>query len=221
MPVARAVKDYILAHDLKPGDKLPTHEELRQHLRIGLRRLREGLSILEREGAILRKRKGGTVITEPCISHLSEPVSWHLTRQGCTPRDLLEARVAIESEAAILAAQRRRSRDILELLDTVEQMEELIENSYTFEQFDALDKAFHNAILTATHNPAMQFFASVIDAQFQTQLAGTGPESPADPRQVIQDHRKIVEAIQNQDEKQTLQHLRKHLLPAESPKKKP
>ena len=210
--VAKSIRKYILDNNLEPGDKLPTHQELLEYFNIGLRRLREGLGILEQEGVIIRKRKGGTVLTEPSVSQLADSVAWHLQHHGCTALNLLEARVAIESEAACYATKRRRSRDLLAMLDTIEQMETLLGDPSALGQVEKLDKAFHLLILKAAYNPAIEIFGQIIDEQFRGEHAVASSDSPKERQRVIDEHRAIVQAIQDGDKEKTLQCLRNHLL---------
>lgn len=210
--VARCIKEYILANNIQAGSKLPTQEELQKHFRIGLRRLREGMSILEQEGVVVRRRKGGTVVMDPAVSELVEPISWQLLRRSCTPANLLEARVAIESEAVMLACKRHRSRDLLAMLDTIEQMEDLLDDAAAQDLIEALDRKFHHAILDATHNPAMLVFGQLLRAQFFAGPSHPCLDSPETRKRVTDEHRAIAEVIQAGDLAQAVALTRSHLL---------
>ena len=97
---ARRIRQYILHHGLRPGDQLPTHDELSQHLKVGRLRLREGLSILRHQGIVETRNKGGTIVRKPSINTLSEPITWHLDGTGYSFEDLVSARAGFESSAA-------------------------------------------------------------------------------------------------------------------------
>lgn len=88
---------------LAPGDKLPPERELAGQLRISRSTLRQALTALVQSGHLvsLRGRTGGTFVAEqpPLTEHAGEPLdqsAWAV----------LDYRVAIESGAALLAAER-------------------------------------------------------------------------------------------------------------------
>src|SRR5215212_173934 len=88
---------------LAPGDKLPPERELAQRLRISRSTLRQALTALVQSGHLVssRGRTGGTFVAErpPLAESAGEPLD-----QGAWA--VLDYRVAIESGAAVLAAER-------------------------------------------------------------------------------------------------------------------
>jgi GntR family transcriptional regulator, transcriptional repressor for pyruvate dehydrogenase complex len=192
---ARRIRQYILHHSLKPGDQLPTHDVLGQQLKVGPRRLREGLSVLMHQGIIETRNKGGTIVRRPSFKTLNEPISWHLDATGYQLEDLVSARAWLESGAAAEAAQKRTARDLLKILDALEQLEALIDA----DRSDWLeDEAFHLAIMEATHNPVMVTFGQLVRLNFRGSDAAKPP--PADWRRAFNEqHRRIYEAIERQD----------------------
>jgi len=90
LSVSGMIREYISSRNLKPGDRLPRHEDLAKELGIGLRRLREGLSVLRDQGAVSTNRKGGTLLTNSSVGHFAESVNWHLEDLGCSFENLLQ-----------------------------------------------------------------------------------------------------------------------------------
>ena len=160
---ARRVRQYILHKGLKPGDQLPTHDQLAKCLDIGRLRLREGLSILRHQGIIETRNKGGTIVRQPSIRTLSEPISWHMDSIGYTSDDLILARACLESSAAAEAAEKRSARDLLKILDALEQLEARVENPDDLTE----EERFHMAIIEATHNPVIVTFGQLIRIQIE------------------------------------------------------
>jgi GntR family transcriptional regulator, transcriptional repressor for pyruvate dehydrogenase complex len=191
--VAGRLRRFIQERKLSPGDRLPTHNELSRRLKIGLRRLREGLSILEQQGLIKTNRKAGTSVAEPSIDLLTDPIGWHLELMGYTFPDLVKARASLESGAAADAARERSARDVLVMLDAIEQMEDLTAQGQCDNE---PDEAFHLAILAATHNPVMLIFGRLIAAQFHRK--GREHLDLSIPRQKegIAEHRAILKALE-------------------------
>jgi GntR family transcriptional repressor for pyruvate dehydrogenase complex len=192
---AQRVRGYILRHRLKPGDQLPTHEELSRKLKVGRLRLREGLSILRHQGIIETRKKGGTIVRQPSYETLSEPIAWHLEEAGYQLEDLVVARACLESGVAAEAAERRTARDLLVILDALERLEAIAE---TVADDSAEEEAFHLAIMQATHNPVIVTFGQLVRLQFQQQKH-IPPEAAKSHRLSNKEHRGIYEAIERRD----------------------
>jgi len=195
-PVATAnmLKRLIRARGLRQGGKLPCHDELSRQLGIGIRRLREGLAILEQQGLIETQRKGGTRIKESTMEILHEPIQWHLDWMGCTFLDLVRARAAIESAIVVEAARARTARDLLTLLDAIEQME-TIPLSAPGAELEKADERFHLELLKAAHNPVMQCFGQLIAEQFHRKIKIDLVVHPKVVQRTIKMHRMIFAAI--------------------------
>lgn len=191
--VAHSIRQYIVHHGLEPGDLLPTQDELSEKLDVGIRRLREGLSILKHQGFIETRGKGGTFVRRPSVESLSKPITWHLDATGYRFEDLVLARACLESAVAAEAAERRTARDLLRILDALEQLEArpLTANDL------AEDEAFHLAIMEATHNPVMVTFGQLVRIQFQGK--DTQPDAPGVRQAANREHRSVFEAIERQD----------------------
>jgi len=194
--VARRIRNFVRNARLAPGDRLPTHQALGQRLHIGPRRLREGLSILEQQGLIRTNRKAGTILAEPSVETLTDPIRYHLDLLGHTFAHLVRARAGLEKAAAEDAARNRTARDLLAILDAIERMEDLTRQGRCDNR---PDEDFHHAILGATHNPVMLVFGQLVAAQFRKKIHERLKLSI--PRQVvgIREHRSILRAVEQRD----------------------
>ncbi len=191
---ARRIRQYIVRHRLKPGDQLPKHDELAERLKLGSRRLREGLSILMHHGIVETRSKGGTIVRRPSIETLSEPIGWHLDTTGYQFEDLVSARAWIESGMAAEAATHHTARDLLVILDALERLEAAADD----ERCDvAEEEAFHLAIMQATHNAVMLTFGQLVSCQLRG--CAEWSEPPGHHRRVFEEHRAIYEAIAQRD----------------------
>jgi GntR family transcriptional regulator, transcriptional repressor for pyruvate dehydrogenase complex len=180
---------------MKPGDQLPTHEELSRRLNLGQRCLRESLSILRHQGIIETRNKGGTIVREPSLATLNEPIRWHLDATGYELEDLISARAWMESGAAAVAAKHRTARDLLKILDALEKLEAPTTLSTSDWQED---EAFHLAILKATHNSVIVTFGQLVTLNFHRQ----DTKKPVSRKRRIvynQEHRNIYDAIERKD----------------------
>ncbi len=208
LTVSGLVRAYILRHDLKPGDRLPRHEDLANELGIGLRRLREGLSVLRDQGLVETNRKGGTRLTHSSVGHFTESMSWHLEAAGCSYEDLLRARAVLEAAIGMEAAVLRTDVDIEALNECLD----LMRRAKTHD-FHDVDKAFHQAMLECTQNPAIKLFGQLLESQLEMRKPDDDSEVSEDHiERQIDDHHKIHRCILDKDPAGTAESCYLHML---------
>jgi GntR family galactonate operon transcriptional repressor len=146
------------------GAVLPPEHELEIRLGVGRGVVREAIKTLSGKGLVsVRPRHGTRVLQRSYWSLLDRDVLNWLVGQEKPDRELLlaiqEVRSIIEPAAAALAATRATKKDRLRINAALGAME-TSDNQATA---TAADKAFHLAILDATHNPVLQGFRGAID----------------------------------------------------------
>ena len=205
--IAARVMGYIQQHHLKAGDRLPVRAELASELGVGSRRLREALSILNSQGIIETRNRGGTVVREPSLERLGGPLSWHLDLMGHSQVEVDNLRAVIEGAAAWVAARKRRARDLLTMLDAVERLED---DPTTWQEDMEAERDFHTAVLKATQNPMMDAFMDLI----RTQLADetSRPRSRKVWHEINAGHRCIYEAIEQGDSVKAMDLMYEHVM---------
>jgi len=148
------------------GATLPAEPELEARFGVSRSVIREAMRTLEAKGLVsVRRRHGTQVRPRTDWSLLDRDVLVWLTGDTGPDRELLlaieEVRGIIEPAAAALAALRATPADRARIQAALAAMER--------ERGDAAgavaaDKAFHLAILDATHNPVLQSFHGAIDS---------------------------------------------------------
>src|SRR3712207_613740 len=115
--VVAQIRSAILGRRFQPGDRLPTERELAQQFGVSRVTVRDPLRRLEASGLSRVKvgGQGGPYVAEPDISLLSESLSTHMQLRGATFEELAEARLALETTAARLAAERATEADLAAL----------------------------------------------------------------------------------------------------------
>lgn len=146
------------------GAVLPPEHELEIRLGVGRGVVREAIKTLSGKGLVsVRPRHGTRVLPRSDWSLLDRDVLNWLVGQDKPDRDLLlyvqEVRSIIEPAAAALAATRATKEDRQRINAALEAMK----TSDNQASATAADKAFHLAILDATHNPVLQGFRGAID----------------------------------------------------------
>lgn len=195
--------------ELRAGDRLPTENSLAVQHGVSRPVVREAIARLAASGVVRTERGKGTFVQPgqvlrqmklAPITSIDDLLAWQ------------ELRVSIEQEAARLAASRRAEGDIDELVRLLEEMRHEPEmEGYGGE----VDHAFHIAIATAAHNPA------ILDAQMAlgTHIKGwisavlnMAPANHAKRQQYrLSEHEAILDAIRARDPERAAQAMRSHI----------
>ena len=154
-----------IAQEVIPaGAALPPEPSLESRFGVGRGVIREAIKILAGKGLVsVRPRHGTHVLPRRDWSFLDRDVLGWLVGADEPDRDLLlaiqEVRMIIEPAAAAMAAVRSTKED----RSRIEAALVAMETSHDQASAVAADKAFHLAILDATHNPVLQGFRGTID----------------------------------------------------------
>jgi GntR family transcriptional repressor for pyruvate dehydrogenase complex len=186
------LRDYVTATGLRAGDKLPPERELAGRLAISRTSVRQAIVALEVQGLIEVRHGGGMYLLRNSLD--AEPLDSMLDRKQRLP-GVLEARDAMETKLAELAACRRTTDDLAAIDAALEAMRVAIERH----ELGALeDRRFHGAVTSAAHSPVLSAFM----AQIAEQIAESRRESltqPGRPARSLDQHRTIAEAIRVRD----------------------
>ena len=159
-----------IAQEVVPaGAALPPEPNLEARFGVGRGVIREAIKILEGKGLVsVRPRHGTRVLPRKDWSLLDRDVLAWLIGTAEPDRDLLlaiqEVRMIIEPAAAAMAAERSTPED----RSRIEAALVAMETSHDQASAVAADKAFHLAVLEATHNPVLQGFRGTIDTMLST-----------------------------------------------------
>ena len=211
------IKEMIHQESLKPGDKLPTLNQLAEKFGVSRTVIREAVISLSSDGVLeSRAGVGGSIRTAEqhapdtgLIDAILSPLS--LAKSSFI--DILELRMAFEVHAAGLAASRRSWAQETAIWDAAHQLEAAIGDEAALDECDA---AFHRAIAEATNNSAFMEFFNVVSSRITPRPAFTRASDPAlvTPeyiQQTVIEHRAICEAIRAGDAERAQREMRTHL----------
>jgi DNA-binding FadR family transcriptional regulator len=208
--LAAAIERQILSGELSPGDRLPAEGALAEEYGVSRPVVREALARL-RERHLLETRNGnGTFIRHPSAGDLTEVLLRHLRFASSGPEavaHLYEARVAIESMTAQLAAARASNADLEEMQAHIETMRD---HQTAEADWTRADLAFHHAMARATHNPLL---ATLLDplTQLIEDSIRAGHRDPRAVRRGLEAHERIWEALKARDADKAVAAVRDHL----------
>jgi GntR family transcriptional regulator, transcriptional repressor for pyruvate dehydrogenase complex len=189
--VVVAIVDAIRGGLYEPGEKLPSSRELASALEVSGAVIREATGILERAGVVSVKRgaRGGTFVKTRWIPREVIAEIEGETYEGM--KALLEARRALESQAAQLAGRRRTDEDISALRGLVEKLPSLVDDE---EEFLAVDIQFHIRLAEASHNEVLARLLREIMSQYVTDR-GDYPVGHIDIDRALRNQHDTLEAI--------------------------
>lgn len=202
--VAAQITDWIAAQDLAAGDRLPAERELATRLGVSRATLSQALVALEVVGVVAVRHGDGTVVTEQGVrgaagraplddpaDEITEAIRAHADRLP----DVIDARDALETKIAALAAQRRTAEDLAVIDEALAVMAADVEAGGRGVEGD---ERFHASVTSAAHSPLLEQMMRTIS----TLIAESRLESlsqPGRPRASLAGHGAVAEAIRAGD----------------------
>lgn len=110
--VVERLREYVQSESLHAGDRLPPERDLAERLGVSRTSVRQALVALEVQGLVDTRHGGGTYLLRDRLD--AEPLETMIDRRRRLP-DVLDARDALETKLAELAATRRTDKDLAEI----------------------------------------------------------------------------------------------------------
>lgn len=198
--VAQDIIAMIEKGELKPGDKLPTEMVLASKLGISRGMLREALTILQYKGYISRKPKDGTYIRELSeINSINDSLINSFKKASY--RELLEMREALEQKIVELAIKNSSDEEIQQLLDSLNTSDE---------KESLLDYDFHLRLAELSKNILLINFIDIYYDLIR-ELGENSSKNKNRKIKVLEEHKRIVLAIQLRNEEMAKEEILNHL----------
>jgi DNA-binding FadR family transcriptional regulator len=183
------------------GAVLPGDADLIARYGVSRTVVREALKTLAAKGLVQAKTRIGTSVRERAAWNLFDPdvLIWHAETgfDGDFLRSLGEVRLAMEPEAAALAAARRTPEDMERIRRWADRMGA---DGISQEDFVNADLGFHLAVSQAAGNPFLVSLATLIEVALVAMLTISSPvESPIRLSGSVRSHAAIADAIEAQD----------------------
>lgn len=201
--VAEQITAWIEANGLVAGERLPAERELAARLGVSRATLAQALVALEVVGVVAVRHGDGTIITGRRAADVSAAVRAHADRLPA----VIEARDALETKLAALAAQRRTPQDVTRIEESLTAMAADIEAEGRGVEGD---EAFHAAVTAAGHSPLLQELMDGISELIRESRIESLSQ-PDRPAASLAGHRKIAEAIRRQDPEAAATAMHEHV----------
>ncbi len=211
------IRSVILAHNYKPGDRLPAERELAEQLSIGRPSVREALRILATMGLIEIRVGNGTYVRDvsllPYIESLITHISSRLKAREENILKLWEVRRILEAGNVSLASSRMTSQHLGKMEECILEMEKNINNP---EVFFSTGIRFHREIAEATGNEILiliwnNLWDMILRSDLYRRRYSPNFRTLHSPRQSLEDHKKICRALSQGNHRGSLKAMEEHL----------
>lgn len=198
------LRAYVAEGGLRAGDRLPPERDLAARLGVSRASVKQAIVVLEVQGLVEARHGGGTYLMRDSLD--PEPVEHMVERRRRLP-GVLEAREALETKLAELAAERRTDEDLSALNTALDRMAADIEEGGHGVEGDRL---FHAAVTAAAHSALLaEFMRSIADQVTESRTESL--RQPRRPARSLAQHRAILEAIETGRPAQAAAAMRRHV----------
>lgn len=207
--VASSISREIAQGRLKPGDQLPTEQQLAQTFGVSRNVVREAIARLRSEGRIWSQQgRGAFVADQPNKTVLT--IDYEALQQAAAFRSLFELRGILEVQAAALAAQRRTEDDVAAMRNALETMSNAPYGSVMWLQTDL---EFHKTVAAATGNAYMVQFLTFVSERVRDSILASGNQQKSEELASVTlgEHQRILDAIEARDAEGAQGAMRAHL----------
>ena len=204
--VSMQSKQLILDKDWKPGERIPSETELAELFGVSRVSVREALLKLNAIGLLESRFSGGNYVREVGADIYLNAIIPAAYVSSNSLLELLEFRQVMEAKQAGLAARKAKPEDVARLEEIHKDM---VKNAGNLEAFSEADLRFHIELARITQNSllvaCMELIRDVLGENMQKLVAQRGYESG------INDHRQILAAIRENDERRAIQVMDDHV----------
>ncbi|WP_116083421.1 FadR/GntR family transcriptional regulator [Tropicimonas sp. IMCC34011] len=188
-----ALRAEIADGTFEPGDKLPSEARLTERFGVSRTVVREAIAGLRADGLVAPRQGAGVFVLEP--PEVTTPFHLADYERISSVIEMLELRVAVEMEAASLAAVRRSPQQEEAIFEAAALLPRHAKEGRPTKEADL---AFHLAVADATNNPRFREFLEVLGLSMIPRAALTIGDAPSPPDYIdllSAEHSSIAEAI--------------------------
>ena len=210
---AEALLGFILTKNLKPGASLPAVATLAESLGVSRPVIRESLNALRALGIIEIANGKKATIRDLDSGVLRVYFGRAMQIVDDSVRDVMDVRAGIEIRSAALAARNRSDRDVAVMRDTLTHMRAAMNEA---DEFSRHDSALHLAISEASGNKLIFHIVESLQSALRnaSYLGLLAISDVTTLNRIVDEHEKLVDAIERRDETGAGDLMRDHLAAA-------
>jgi len=207
------IKELIASGQYRPGDRLPTEQEMAAWFGVGRSSIREAMKVFQHLGVVKSMAAKGTFVCDRA-SISGEAVTWALLLGSEDLLDVFQLRETIETRcfshlARALAAGDSRSRETVERL---QQEVDLMSRAALENDAAAVAEAdyrFHGMIIEAGENELFQEVYGTLQSFMRLEIAKSY-ERMSSYNDVGRDHQEIVDVLRSAPPEEAIRRHAEH-----------
>ncbi len=208
--VIEAVKKKIKNGEIKKGEKLRPEREIAEDLGVSRASVREAIRALDVIGVVESRQGAGNYIKETFEESLIQPLSVMFLLEQNDFTEINEFRFILESQAAVLAAERIDEKDIKKLEELIDEMSKTSDEEKNVE----IDRQLHYIIDNASKNRVISSILGVISELIDESIKGTRSElarkDAQNSKKLLEIHKELVDAMKNKSKKRAYEAMQRH-----------
>ena len=205
--VVRRILDMVKSGALKAGEALPPERDLAASWNVSRPSVREAMRGLAVLGVVRTRQGGGAYISDLGGEALLGPLQFYLSLEEMNIRELYDARSLIEGDVARLAAVNISAADLARLEGLWVAQRDTLADAMLFRLSDF---AFHEVIWTGAGNAFLKRIGeslNILGLEFRKRAS----EVPGVLEQSLQDHRLLLDALQDRDPQRAAEAAHAHM----------
>jgi DNA-binding FadR family transcriptional regulator len=211
--VAKQLIAKICNDRMRTGDKLPTEREIANAMNVSRNTLREAIATLQLMGVLEVKRSSGIFISNlPANDDVVQSIK-HVLTQNVDPQTAIDARIAMEPGAAILASQVASPEEWEGIDKCITVIKQSVHDN-NLEQYILADNNLHKAIVLATQNETLiSTLIPILDTVRQPlwRMMKQNIYNDTVLQRSLEEHIRIYEAMRSKEEYYIFRAVRHHL----------
>lgn len=197
----------IFRGDLKPGDRLPSEQEMMEKLGVGRSSVREAIRSLSMMDLVDVRQGNGAFVCDGNTGFFAKAIAQRSFLGPKTRRQLIEVREIIEVSAAGLAAARATEQDIASLRSTLEEMHACLDD---VDRCLDLDLAFHLTLADMTQN-AILYEIILSIRELMKRFVQDNLSMPGSAAAALREHEQVLRALEQGDPAAAGEAMQAHL----------
>jgi DNA-binding FadR family transcriptional regulator len=208
--VFETLYEMIASGQFRPGERLPSQDELSVRFGVSRNTLREAIHKLSAMGLVLAEQGVGTVVQPVSAMSFLDSLDGHLLTDPLSLREFMEARIHIEKVVVRLAVNRSGPGDVRKLETLLASQKKAVDTGEVA-GFIPEDVAFHMELARMSGNRVLLKFLQTIWGMLHQFIAEVS-EFPGAIEDAVRFHTGIYSAMAARDADRAEQEMLSHLL---------
>lgn len=212
----------IITGEIAEGAMLPIETELSAHFGVSRTVVRESIKRIEEKGLVAVVQGSGTTVRTRESWNVLDPVVLQVMLENDASLGVLDdlaiVRGSLEGAMAAATAARRTDDELAELRGAFERMEHTIDHE---DEYNDADVLFHLAVMQQSHIPLAESITRTLYSRARESARFTTNPSKDVFQQTLEEHRRVLEAIEAGDAAAAESAMRAHILDAWQRRRQP